>query len=49
MTDTMIPVQVRITRKIVGDIDRLVIAGIYSSRSEFIRDAARRHLAENFR
>lgn len=49
MTDTMIPVQVRITRKIVEDIDKLVAAGLYSSRSEFIRDAARRHLAQSFK
>jgi Arc/MetJ-type ribon-helix-helix transcriptional regulator len=45
----MIPVQVRITRKIVHEIDKLVLAGIYSSRSEFIRDAARRHLAHGFK
>ena len=49
MTDTMIPVQVRITGKIVEEIDRLVMAGIYANRSEFIRDAARRHLTQNLK
>jgi Arc/MetJ-type ribon-helix-helix transcriptional regulator len=40
----MIPIQVRITRKIIEEIDLLVQKGIYSNRSEFIRDATRRHV-----
>ena len=38
----MIPVQIRFTRKIIEYIDRLVADGIYSNRSEAIRDATRR-------
>jgi Arc/MetJ-type ribon-helix-helix transcriptional regulator len=40
----MIPVQVRITKKIMEEIDILVDKGIYSNRSEVIRDATRRHV-----
>lgn len=40
----MIPVQVRITKKIIEEIDLLVQKGIYSNRSEVIRDATRRHV-----
>jgi hypothetical protein len=40
----MIPVQVRITKKIIEEIDLLVQRGIYSNRSEVIRDATRRHV-----
>ena len=40
----MIPIQVRITRKLVEEIDLLVQKGIYSNRSEVIRDATRRHV-----
>jgi len=42
----MIPVQVRITKKIVEEIDLLVQKGIYSNRSEVIRDATRRHVMD---
>ena len=38
----MIPVQIRFTRKIIEYIDRLVADGLYSNRSEAIRDATRR-------
>ncbi len=40
----MVPVQVRITKKLVEEIDQLVLKGIYSNRSEVIRDATRRHV-----
>jgi len=40
----MIPVQIRFTKKLLESIDRLVGAGIYSNRSEALRDAARRHV-----
>ena len=42
----MIPVQIRINRKIIEKIDQLVEAGVYSNRSEVIRDAARRLVIE---
>lgn len=38
----MIPVQIRFTRKIIEHVDRLVESGVYSNRSEAIRDATRR-------
>lgn len=38
----MIPVQIRFTKKIIDHIDKLVESGIYSNRSEAIRDATRR-------
>jgi Arc/MetJ-type ribon-helix-helix transcriptional regulator len=40
----MMPVQVRLTRRIVEEIDRLVEAGLHCSRSDFVRDAIRRHI-----
>ncbi len=46
----MIPVQIRFTRRIIEHIDRLVESGIYSNRSEAIRDATRRlvtHMGSN--
>lgn len=42
--DSMIPVQVRITKKLLDELDRILEAGIYSSRSEIIRDALRKHI-----
>ncbi len=42
MSDRMIPVQIRFTRKLIERIDDLVEQGIYSNRSEAIRDATRR-------
>jgi Arc/MetJ-type ribon-helix-helix transcriptional regulator len=38
----MIPVQIRFTRKLIEHIDRLIEYGVYSNRSEAIRDATRR-------
>jgi Arc/MetJ-type ribon-helix-helix transcriptional regulator len=42
----MVPVQVRLTKKLIERIDELVDRGIYSNRSEAIRDAARRLVME---
>jgi Arc/MetJ-type ribon-helix-helix transcriptional regulator len=38
----MIPVQIRFTRKMIEKIDGLIQHGVYSNRSEAIRDATRR-------
>lgn len=38
----MSPVQIRLTKKIIEDVDKLIEMGIYSNRSEAIRDAVRR-------
>jgi Arc/MetJ-type ribon-helix-helix transcriptional regulator len=38
----MIPVQIRFTRKLIEYLDRLIESGVYSNRSEAIRDATRR-------
>jgi Arc/MetJ-type ribon-helix-helix transcriptional regulator len=40
----MIPIQIRITRKLVERVDELIEDGVYSNRSEAIRDAVRRHV-----
>lgn len=40
----MIPVQIRVTKKLIEMIDHLVDEGLYSNRSEAIRDAIRRHV-----
>ncbi|MBU0953218.1 MAG: ribbon-helix-helix domain-containing protein [Nanoarchaeota archaeon] len=40
----MIPVQIRVTRRILETIDHLVREGIYLNRSEVVRDALRHHL-----
>ena len=40
----MIPVQIRVTKKLIDMIDQLVDEGMYSNRSEAIRDAIRRHV-----
>jgi metal-responsive CopG/Arc/MetJ family transcriptional regulator len=42
--DSMIPVQVRITKRLLDELDKILEAGIYSSRSEIIRDALRKHI-----
>lgn len=42
----MIPVQVRVTKKLIQMIDDLIKEGVYSNRSELIRDALRRHLTD---
>jgi len=40
----MIPVQIRLTKRIVEEIDKIVDSGFHCNRSELIRDAIRRHL-----
>lgn len=40
----MIPVQIRLTKRIVEEIDNFVSAGMHCSRSDFVRDAIRRQL-----
>ncbi len=40
----MIPVQVRVTRKLLEEIEKAIRTGQYSSRSEFVREAIRNHL-----
>ena len=42
----MIPVQIRFTKKLIERIDRLIEPGVYSNRSEAIRDATRRLVIE---
>ncbi|MCK4714407.1 MAG: hypothetical protein KAT35_02445 [Candidatus Aenigmarchaeota archaeon] len=41
-SDVMIPVQIRFTKKLIEYIDMLIESGVYSNRSEAIRDATRR-------
>ena len=38
----MMPVQIRFTKKLIEKIDELINSGVYSNRSEVIRDATRR-------
>ena len=38
----MQPIQIRLTRELVGKVDKLIEAGLYPNRSEAIRDAVRR-------
>ena len=40
----MVPVQVRVTKQLLERLDVLVAKGIYSNRSEAIRDAIRNHV-----
>lgn len=40
----MVPVQVRVTKKILNKINEEVDNGNYANRSEIIREAIRRHL-----
>ena len=40
----MIPIQVRITKKLLEKIDKMVEEGLYSCRSDVIRDAIRKHI-----
>ena len=40
----MFPVQIRFTKEIIEKLDELVSKGMYSSRSEVIRDAIRNHI-----
>jgi len=41
----MIPVQVRVTRKLIEMLDELIESGAYSNRSEAIRDAIRKNVS----
>ncbi len=40
----MIPIQVRVTKKLMERLDELIDCGAYSNRSEAIRDAIRKHV-----
>ena len=40
----MVPVQVRLTEQIMEEIDRILKKGIHINRSDFIRDAIRKHI-----
>ncbi|MBN2330936.1 MAG: ribbon-helix-helix protein, CopG family [Candidatus Aenigmarchaeota archaeon] len=40
----MIPVQVRVTKKLMELLDRLIESGAYSNRSEAIRDSIRKNI-----
>jgi len=40
----MIPVQVRVTKRLINGLDELIENGVYVNRSEAIRDAIRRHI-----
>jgi len=40
----MVPVQVRVTKTLLERLDDLVDKGMYSNRSEAIRDAIRNHV-----
>ena len=42
----MLPVQIRFTKKLIERVDELIDSGIYSNRSEAIRDATRRLVME---
>lgn len=37
----MQPVQIRLTKKLIEEIDKLVELGLYPNRSEAVRDAVR--------
>ena len=41
----MIPVQVRVTKKLIKMLDELIEKGAYSNRSEAIRDAIRKNIS----
>jgi len=40
----MVPIQIRITKKVLKEIEGIIKLGRYSSRSEFVREALRSHL-----
>ena len=40
----MIPVQVRVTKKLIELLDKLIEGGAYSNRSEAIRDSIRKNV-----
>lgn len=39
-------IQIRLTKKLIEEIDELIKAGVYPNRSEAIRDAVRRLIAD---
>jgi len=43
----MIPVQIRVTKRLIDLIDEMIEEGVYSNRSEAIRDAIRRHVTNS--
>ena len=49
MSEKLKPVQARIPKSVDREIDELVESGMYASRSEVIREAVRKLLAENRR
>ncbi len=42
----MIPIQVRVTKRVLEKLDTFVSEGMYPTRSEVIRDAIRNHLSK---
>ena len=44
---SMIPVQIRMTKKLLELVDELIESGMYSNRSEAIREATRRLVSNN--
>jgi len=49
MGEELKPVQARIPESVVRELDQLVESGMYASKSEVIREALRKLLAENRR
>lgn len=49
MSEELKPVQARIPESVEKELDQLVESGMYASRSEVIREALRKLLAENRR
>ena len=49
MSEELRPVQARIPETVERELDELVESGMYASRSEVIREALRKLLAENRR
>ena len=49
MSDKLKPVQARIPESVARELDELVESEMYASRSEVIREALRKLLAENRR
>lgn len=49
MSEELKPVQARIPESVARELDDLVESGMYASRSEVIREALRKLLAENRR
>ena len=49
MSEELKPVQARIPESVEAELDELVESGMYASRSEVIREALRKLIAENRR